>query len=331
MPQELYYKEALKLGQKEYRSAVAANINPYLPVLDEIVPPEKALTGIRLGVVQIPMWFVVGTKTGGRVNAFSKSFLPLLDEGTEFADKWEALYRTHLSEGIRDPVKVYEYLNRYYVEEGNKRVSVLKYCGAYNVAAEVIRILPERDGSEETEKYFEYLEFNRLSKINFIELSRRGGYRELMRAMGKSYGEWWSIEEQRRFSGAYYLFEQEFAALGGNRLKITVGDAMLNYMEIYGYSELQNANSAEIRINLKKMWEDIALEDENKEIELKSEPSQEKKQSVLSMVLPKPKPSVLKAAFVYDVPPEKSGWVSDHENGRQYAQTVLGSRVETSV
>ena len=113
MPRELYYKEALKLGQKEYRSAVAENINPYLHVLDEIVPPEKALTGIRVGVVQIPMWFVVGTKTGGRVSAFSKSFLPLLDEGTEFADKWEALYRSHLSEGIRDPIKVYEYLNRY--------------------------------------------------------------------------------------------------------------------------------------------------------------------------------------------------------------------------
>ena len=331
MPQELYYKDALKLGQKEYRNAVAENIDPYLPVLDKIVPPEKALTGIRLGVVQIPMMFVVGTKTGGRVNAFSKSFLPLLEEGTEFADKWEALYRSHLSEGIRDPIKVYEYLNRYYVEEGNKRVSVLKYCGAYGVAAEVIRILPERDGSEEVEKYFEYLDFNRYSKINFIELTKRGSYRELMRAMGKSYGEWWSIEEQRRFSGAYYLFEQAYTALGGNKLKITVGDAMLNYMEIYGYSSLQNAGSAEIRMNLKKIWEEIALEDEKDAIELKTEPADEKMQSVLSMVLPKAKPAVLKAAFVYDVPPEKSGWVSDHESGRQYAQTVLGNKAETSV
>ena len=331
MPQELYYREALKLGKKEYHSAAAENINPYLPVLDEIVPPEKALTGIRLGVVQIPMMFVVGTKTGGRVNAFSKSFLPLLEEGTEFADKWEALYRSHLSEGIRDPIKVYEYLNRYYVEEGNKRVSVLKYCRAYSVAAEVTRILPERDGSEEVEKYFEYLEFNRYSKINFIELTKRGSYRELMRAMGKSYGEWWSIEEQRRFSGAYYLFEQAYTALGGSKLKITEGDAMLNYMEIYGYSALQNANSAEIRMNLKKMWEEIALEDEDEAIELKTEPADEKKQSVLSMMLPKAKPAVLKAAFVYDVPPEKSGWVSDHESGRQYAQTVLGNKAETSV
>ena len=303
MPRELYYKEALKLGQKEYRNAVAENIYPYLPVLDKIVPPEKALTGIRVGVVQIPMWFVVGTKTGGRVSAFSKSFLPLLDEGTEFADKWEALYRSHLSEGIRDPIKVYEYLNRYYVEEGNKRVSVLKYCGAYGVAAEVIRILPERDGSEEVEKYYEFLDFNRYSKINFIELTKRGSYRELMRAMGKSYGEWWSIEDQRRFSGAYYLFEQAYTALGGSKLKITEGDAMLNYMEIYGYSALQNANSAEIRMNLKKMWEEIALEDENEAIELKTEPAEEKKQSVLSMVLPKAKPAVVKAAFVYDVPP----------------------------
>ena len=76
---------------------------------------------------------------------------------------------------------------------------------------------------------------------------------------------------------------------------------------------------------------EIALEDEGEAIELKAEPADEKKQSVLSMVLPKARPAVMKAAFVYDVPPEKSGWVSDHESGRQYAQTVLGNKAETSV
>ena len=49
------------------------------------------------------------------------------------------------------------------------------------------------------------------------------------------------------------------------------------------------------------------------------------------MILPIAKPAKLKAAFVYDVPPDKSGWVSDHERGRQYAQTVLGDQAATSV
>ena len=333
MQQEIYYKEALKLGQKEVRSRTAKEKNPYLPVLDEIVPPEKALTGIHLGVVQIPVWFIVGTKTGGRVSAFAANFMPVLDEGTEFADKWEALYRSHISEGIRDPIKVFEYLNRYYVQEGNKRVSVLKFCGAYSVTAEVIRILPERTNDEKIQLYYEYLEFNRYSKINFIEFTKRGSYQKLMRMMGKSYGEWWTIEEQRRFSSAYYFFEKAFKENGGNKLKITIGDAMLNYIKIYGYPELQNAGDAEIRMNLKKMWEDIALIEENETIELKTTPPEEKelKPSVLSMILPIAKPSKLKAAFVYDVPPDKSGWVSDHERGRQYAQTVLGDQAATSV
>ncbi len=333
MQQEIYYKEALKLGQKEVRSRTAKEKKPYLPVLDEIVPPEKALTGIHLGVVQIPVWFIVGTKTGGRVSAFAANFMPVLDEGTEFADKWEALYRSHISEGIRDPIKVFEYLNRYYVQEGNKRVSVLKFCGAYSVTAEVIRVLPERTNDEKIQLYYEFLEFNRYSKINFIEFTKRGSYQKLMRMMGKSYGEWWTIEEQRRFSSAYYFFEKAYKENGGDKLKITIGDAMLNYIKIYGYPELQNAGDAEISMNLKKMWEDIALIEENETIELKTTPPEEKelKPSVLSMILPIAKPAKLKAAFVYDVPPDKSGWVSDHERGRQYAQTVLGDQAATSV
>ena len=333
MQQEIYYKEALKLGQKEVRSRTAKEKNPYLPVLDEIVPPEKALTGIHLGVVQIPVWFIVGTKTGGRVSAFAANFMPVLDEGTEFADKWEALYRSHISEGIRDPIKVFEYLNRYYVQEGNKRVSVLKFCGAYSVTAEVIRVLPERTNDEKIQLYYEFLEFNRYSKINFIEFTKRGSYQKLMRMMGKSYGEWWTIEEQRRFSSACYFFEKAYKENGGDKLKITIGDAMLNYIKIYGYPELQNAGDAEISMNLKKMWEDIALIEKNESIELKAAPPEEKetKPSVLSMILPIAKPSKLKAAFVYDVPPDKSGWVSDHERGRQYAQTVLGDQAATSV
>ena len=330
MQQELYYKEALKLGQKEVRARLAKDEDPYLPALDDIIPPEKALTGIRLGVMQIPVWFIVGTKTSGRLNAFAANFLPIIDEGTEFADKWEALYRSHISEGIREPIKVYEYLNRYYVEEGNKRVSVLKYCGAYSVPANVTRIMPERDGSEEVQLYYEYLDFNRYSKINFIEITKRGGYRDLLRAMGKPLDEYWTIDEQRRFSGAYYYFEKAYVENGGDKLKITVGDAMLTYIRIYGYTELENAGEAEIRINLRRIWEEIALNEKDDMIELKTAPSEEKKQSVLSKVLPISRPAKLKAAFIYDIAPEKSGWVSDHEMGRKHAQTVLGDKVDTS-
>lgn len=331
MQQDFYdYKEALKLGQKEYRARTAKGEDPCLPALDAIIPPEKALTGTNLGVIQIPVFFIVGTKTAGRLNAFASNFMPLLDESTEFADKWESLYRSHLSEGIRDLIKVYEYLNRYYVEEGNKRVSVLKYCNAYSVPANVIRIMPEPSEDEAIRLYYEYVEFNRYTKINFIEISTLGGYRELLAAMGKRFDEYWSMEDQRHFSGAYYYFERAYRSSGGDKLKTTVGDALLRYIRIYGYTELQNAGEAEIRMNLKKMWEEIALSEQNEAIELKSSPEEKKKPSVIGRLF-ESKPSVIKAAFVYDMIPEKSGWISDHEQGRRHAQTALGDRVDTRV
>ena len=40
----------------------------------------------------------------------------------------QTLYNAHLEEGIHDPIKCYEFMNRYYVLEGNKRVSVLSFA-----------------------------------------------------------------------------------------------------------------------------------------------------------------------------------------------------------
>ena len=153
MPAENEYREALRMGQREVHAAPVKSESATLPVLDHIISSEKASSGIHLGVEQIPMELIVGTKTEGRVNAFSPGFMPLLPEDTEFAAKWKSLYESHINEGIRDPIKVYEYLHRYYVEEGNKRVSVLKFCGAYSIAAEVTRIVREQDESDEVKVY----------------------------------------------------------------------------------------------------------------------------------------------------------------------------------
>ena len=67
-------------------------------------------------------------------------------------------------------------MNRFYVEEGNKRVSVLRYFDAVSVTAHVVRLLPEKDGSRESKLYYEFVDFYQISKINFLELSKPGGY-----------------------------------------------------------------------------------------------------------------------------------------------------------
>ena len=102
---------------------------------------------------------------------------------------------------------------------------------------------------------------------------------------------------------------------------------MLSYLKVYGYPALENAGEAEIRKNLNKMWEEVALQQEQAPIEVKTDPAGEKKQGLLSKVLTGP--ALRKVAFVYDKTPETSGWVLGHEQGRQHVQQVFDGQIET--
>ena len=325
---EFYYKDALKMAQKEYRACLSKGLSPCLPVLDDFLENNQIAGEIDLGLVQIPAEKIVGTKSRGRVNAFAPNFMPILEEGTEFADKWSRLCQAHLTEGIRDPIKAYEYMNRFYVLEGNKRVSVLKFFGAVNIAGTVTRILPKKTGDEDIAIYYEYVDFYKYAKVNFVEFSKPGCYTMLQKLLGKAPEEDWSEEDRREFSAVFYYFKQAYIQSGGEKLSSTVSDAMLSYIKIYGYHELSLSETAQIKKNLSKMWEEVALQDEEAPIEIKLDPAQEKKPSVIKKVLSST-PSVLKVAFLYDGTPEKSGWVHDHERGRRHVQRIFDDRIET--
>ena len=120
------YIKARKKAQKVYRSQLLKGTYPYLQALDDLVSFSEITSESELGLIEIPLEAIVGTKTAGRKQAFASNFMPLLEENSEFARKWTALYRAHMEEGIRDPITAVEFMNRFYVVEGNKRVSVLK-------------------------------------------------------------------------------------------------------------------------------------------------------------------------------------------------------------
>jgi hypothetical protein len=108
---ETEYSEALKLGKKEYRARIAKGQFPYLPVLDEILSEADIQTEQNMGLVQVPLDFVVGTSTMGRTYSFAANFMPILDWETEFAVKWSNLSDAQMNEGIRDPIKAFEHMN----------------------------------------------------------------------------------------------------------------------------------------------------------------------------------------------------------------------------
>ena len=172
------YSIALKRGQKAYRQDIAEGRQPYLKVLDEILEYTQTAGETDLGLVEIPMDRIAGTKTAGRTKAFASNFMPLLETG-EFADKWSNLYRAHVKEGIREPVIACEFMNQYYIIEGNKRVSVLKYAGAATVPGYVTRIIPAYREEKEIQIYYEFMEFSRFSNINNLTFSKLGCYHKI--------------------------------------------------------------------------------------------------------------------------------------------------------
>ena len=199
------YIKAQRMGKRDYQLRMMKGLPPTLEVLDDILPPKGSYSEVPLGLVQIPMDLIVGTKTGGRSSAFAGNFMPILKDNTEFAIKWALLSTAHVTEGIREPVKAYEYMNKFYILEGNKRVSVMKYFDAVSIPGTVIRIIPKRTEEKENKIYFEFLDFYECSKVNYIWFSEVGNFPKLQKAVGKKPDEMWSEDDRLLFSSTLSL------------------------------------------------------------------------------------------------------------------------------
>ncbi len=316
------YEKALSIGKKEGKTPL---------VLDNILKEKNIVSfnEMPLGLVQVPMELVVGTKTEGRANAFSKNFYPVMECHTEFSDKWIRLYQSHIEEGIHDPIQAYEYMNRFYVAEGNKRVSVLKYLKAATIQANVIRIIPPRTEEKENKIYYEFMDFYRLSGINYIWFTKEGSFAKLQRLTGKIPDFVWTETEKDNFNSVFTRFTKEFQLKKGQNLNITVGDAFLSFLEIYDYADLVNMEQSEMHEKVNKSWDEFKLLLTDDPIELQMTPMLENKKNFFMRLIPVNVPQQ-RAAFIYGSTILKSGWTYAHELGRRYLQKMFAGQINTS-
>lgn len=324
------YSDALKSGRKAYRSAVSRGQYPYLPVLDEILKHVDIVKEVNLGVIQIPLDRVVGTSTASRTEAFARNFMPLLEEGSEFSAKWASLSDAQVNEGIRDPIKVYEYLNQFYVIEGNKRVSVMKFFGAAAISGEVIRKIPKKSDDLTNRIYYEFLDFYDITGQNILYESVPGTFRKILDATGGT--EKWDDDKKREFSSVYYIFRSAFKKQGGEKLPINTGDALGAFLHIYGWDKAREYNETQMRVAIGKVWNEFEMLTQDEEVDLVMNPREEKSSStkkILNYLLPFNHGKKYRAVFVYDKDPEESDWIYGHELGRLYLEDCFGEELET--
>ena len=321
------YQQAVKKAHKEVKELTAAGKSPYPAVLDELLPVNMADIYQDVGVVEIPADRIVGVKSAGRITAFSASFLPLLNVDTEFATKWMTLCDAHLTnEGIREPILCYEYLGRFYVQEGNKRVSVLRSFEAARIPAHVRRIMPEKSDAPHIRAYYEVLEFYKDSGLYEVYYDTPGNYAKLLAALGKTPGQKWTEQEKRNFTAKLHYFRDAFLSLGGASLSISPEEALMLWLELYTFDDLTKMSGSELKKALGSLWSDLKVLDQEAPVEFSTEPvSQEGKTGLLSRLLSGPEH--INVAFVHQLTPETSSWTKGHDDGRKYLERHMGNKV----
>ena len=320
------YIVALNMGKKYYKACMARGQYPYPQVLEQLLQNQETAGTVKLGLVDIPSERIIGTWAEGRKTAFAGNMMPLLDPTSEFGEKWIALCESHLEEGIRDPITCIEYLGSFYVQEGHKRVSVLKSFDAPTIPGIVTRVIPAPSDDVGIRIYYEFMRFYKLSQSYLVSFTKTGGYARLQAAMGLEPEQVWPEETRLQFNSSFRAFKAAFDALNTEKLPITAGDALLSFLQVHPYAEMQAMTSDRVKAALTALWPDIRILGQGQPIEVSTAP-EEKEKSLLGRILGTPR---LRAAFIYNFDPQKSAWASAHEQGQKYLEEKLGGEADVT-
>ena len=351
------YRKAKKSGDKAVHKAIARGRYPYLPALDHLLQGHQLRGEEYVGLQELPLRMIAGTRTAGRQNAFACNFMPILDPDSEFAAKWSSLYDIQISEGFRESVKVYEYMRRFYVLEGNKRVSVMNYLGNPTIPADITRLLPAYTDDPDTLMYYEFLQFYHAVPLYEVEIASRGGYARLAGYFGRDLSDPWPEEDVRRLRKAYHLFSDVYYAHGGHHLDLPAGDALLVYLDLFPEDPVEKLSASDLNARIDTIWKELLIEKSNDNIALISDPEKEDpdlltppKKSVSSalhtalnkeegagilsalkqvMTSSDKELKPLTVTFLYDQSPDTSSWAYSHELGRLHLENTAGHMIRT--
>ena len=320
------YVQALKAGQKEYKELSAAGKPAHPAVLDELLPENAAETVVDVGLIEIPAERIVGTKSAGRITAFTPTFKPLLDPKSEFAMKWISLCAAHLGDtGITDPILCYEYLGNFYVQEGNKRVSVLRCFDAPRIPGNVRRIMPPMSDEPRIRAYYEFLDFYKDAKIYCVQFRRPGDYAKLLSHLDKKMGDPWTEDERRTFRAYFHYFRDAFLSMDARKEDVLPGEALLLWLELYPYADLGRLSAAELKKSVAALWDDVVSSTKEDAVKVQTKAEDQTKTNLVTRLVSGL--DILSVAFIHQLNPAQSAWVLGHEDGRAHIEEVFGDKI----
>lgn len=137
------YTKANARARKTVNDFFKLSADPYLNAMENTLDEGSIAERVDLGILEIPVRQIVGSVSDSDEVLYTYDFMPLAEDASEFADSWCQMYQAYLSiRGLTDPIECVEYMGKFYVVDGKKRVSVLKAHGEIRVNAHVVRLVP---------------------------------------------------------------------------------------------------------------------------------------------------------------------------------------------
>lgn len=164
------YVKALKLDNRQKNKDEKQGNDAHPRALDAFLQKNMEEERIELGVMDIHTDQVIGVAESKGRELYASNFMPLSPKKSNYAIQWRELCLDY-QEGNEffSPIRCCEYLGQFYVVDGKKRVSVLKYLEVPSVCANVIRIVPAMSKDRDMQNYLDSL--RSFKKTNLFQIS----------------------------------------------------------------------------------------------------------------------------------------------------------------
>ena len=156
-----------------------------------------------------------------------------------------------------EEISCYEYLGKFYVIDGLKRVSVAKYMGLSTIRSQVIRILPMRTDAQEVVEYVEFLSHYRHTKLYQLQFTQKGYFEKLQVALGRKPGYRWSDTDRANFLRHWSVIEGAFRKSYEESLRITPADALVVLLNRYTYDQIISMDSWVLARIFQAFWKEM--------------------------------------------------------------------------
>lgn len=243
----MFYNEARDLyikanarARKTVNDFCKLSADPYLNAMENTLDEGSIAERVDLGILEIPVRQIVGSVSDSDEVLYTYDFMPLAEDASEFADSWCQMYQAYLSiRGLADPIECVEYMGKFYVVDGKKRVSVLKAHGEIRVNAHVVRLVPVLSDDAQAKKYADFQDLFSKTRLYQVELSNAEDFPKLQKAMGLEADQEWNESDRYHYMFTYIGVERAYLALLGAYASVTAADVFVKLLEKHSFSQIR--------------------------------------------------------------------------------------------